>query len=209
MCCSSGWRRDDVPVHSPARPVCNPDRTDRTPVSCWIAFLRGINVGRAKRIAMADLRALCESLGHANVRTVLASGNVVFESRARSSAKLTAPFEAALERAHGFRASTVFITRDQLEAIVRANPLGEPADPARFLVALPCAVDALDSAAPLAATDWSPDRVAFTPDALYLDATTGLLDSPLVAAFMRMTRDRYTARNWATVQKVLDAARID
>jgi uncharacterized protein (DUF1697 family) len=43
-----------------------------------VALLRGINVGRAKRVAMADLRDLVAGLGHANVRTVLNSGNVVF-----------------------------------------------------------------------------------------------------------------------------------
>jgi uncharacterized protein (DUF1697 family) len=43
-----------------------------------VALLRGINVGKAKRVAMADLRALLEELGYADVRTLLNSGNVVF-----------------------------------------------------------------------------------------------------------------------------------
>jgi uncharacterized protein (DUF1697 family) len=43
-----------------------------------VALLRGINVGRAKRVAMADLRELVESLGYREVRTLLNSGNVVF-----------------------------------------------------------------------------------------------------------------------------------
>jgi len=45
-----------------------------------VALLRGINVGKAKRIAMADLRALIEGLGYTDVRTLLNSGNVVFSS---------------------------------------------------------------------------------------------------------------------------------
>ena len=45
-----------------------------------IALLRGINVGRAKRIAMADLRTLVEELGFRNVKTLLNSGNVVFDA---------------------------------------------------------------------------------------------------------------------------------
>ena len=44
-----------------------------------VALIRGINVGTAKRIAMADLRAMVEGLGYTNVRTVLNSGNVVFD----------------------------------------------------------------------------------------------------------------------------------
>src|SRR5438045_8898034 len=49
--------------------------------STQVALLRGINVGRGKRIAMADLRALCERLGHRDVRTLLNSGNIVFTAR--------------------------------------------------------------------------------------------------------------------------------
>ena len=46
----------------------------------YVALLRGINVGRNKRIAMADLRSLCEGLGFEHVRTLLQSGNVVLDS---------------------------------------------------------------------------------------------------------------------------------
>ena len=49
---------------------------------CYVALLRGINVGRAKRVAMADLRALFEQLGFGDVRTLLNSGNVGFRARA-------------------------------------------------------------------------------------------------------------------------------
>jgi uncharacterized protein (DUF1697 family) len=178
-------------------------------MTTWVAFLRGINVGRAKRIAMADLRALCESLGHSNVRTVLNSGNVDFESRAKNPDALARAIESALETAHGFNANTVCLTLDLIENIVRANPLGEPRDAARFLIAFPCNKSAARLAAPLQAREWSKDRIALTPTALYIDAATGLLDSALVKEFMRITKEAYTTRNWSTVQKVLDTARSD
>ena len=47
------------------------------PPTRHVALLRGINVGRAKRIAMADLRALVEGLGFGEVRTLLNSGNAI------------------------------------------------------------------------------------------------------------------------------------
>lgn len=176
-------------------------------MTAWVAFLRGINVGRAKRIAMADLRALCESLGHANVRTVLNSGNVVFESRAKDPETLARTMESALESAHGFRAKTVCLTLDAIENIVRTNPLGEPRDAARFLIAFPCDKSAAGLVAPLQTRDWSPDRIALTPTALYIDAATGLLDSALVKEFMRITKQSYTTRNWSTAKRVLETAR--
>ncbi|MBL8513918.1 MAG: DUF1697 domain-containing protein [Betaproteobacteria bacterium] len=172
----------------------------------WIGFLRGINVGRAKRIAMADLRDLCESLGHQNVRTVLNSGNVVFDSRAKSAAALSASLEAALNKTHGFHANTVFVALDELQAIMRASPFGKPANPSQFLIAFPYDAQAMQLAAPLKARAWAPDRVAFAEDAIYLDAASGLLKSALVNEFMRITKDTFTTRNWATVGKVIEAA---
>ena len=51
-----------------------------------IALLRGVNVGRAKRIAMADLRQLIGKLGYTDVRTLLNSGNIVFSGTVRNAA---------------------------------------------------------------------------------------------------------------------------
>jgi uncharacterized protein (DUF1697 family) len=51
--------------------------------SVHVALLRGINVGKAKRIAMGDLRAIVEKLGYGDVRTLLNSGNVVFSVPAK------------------------------------------------------------------------------------------------------------------------------
>src|SRR3954469_7016594 len=77
----------------PDIPECgaNPDSTGWKPVprelrrgepmaSTHIALLRGINVGKAKRVAMAELRALVEGLGYGDVRSLLNSGNIVFTS---------------------------------------------------------------------------------------------------------------------------------
>jgi hypothetical protein len=69
-----------------------------------IALLRGINVGRAKRIAMADLRGLFVDLGHKEVRTLLNSGNVLFQCARPNTGKLalrklSQTSRTALERA--------------------------------------------------------------------------------------------------------------
>ena len=68
-----------------------------------IALLRAINVGGTGKLPMTELRALCEELGFANVRTYIQSGNVVFESRlsqARAKAALEAALEARMGRGH-------------------------------------------------------------------------------------------------------------
>jgi uncharacterized protein (DUF1697 family) len=61
-----------------------------------VALLRGINVGRAKRVAMADLRALVESLGYGDARTLLNSGNVVFAVPAAAKGDAASRIEKSL-----------------------------------------------------------------------------------------------------------------
>jgi len=101
-----------------------------------IALIRGINVGRAKRIAMADLRGLIEGLGHTNVRTLLNSGNVIFQAQRPNMSKLALSIEAGITSEFGFSAAVVVITAANLNAIIQENPLGAVAhDPAKYLVA--------------------------------------------------------------------------
>ncbi len=86
----------------------------------YVALLRAINVGKRK-LAMADLRALCDDLGFDEPRTYVNSGNVVFD--ASGSAKSV---EAALEKglkAHcGFEVPTIVRTKAQWSKLVKANP---------------------------------------------------------------------------------------
>ena len=57
-----------------------------------VALLRGINVGRAKRISMGDLRALFTGLGYGDVRTLLNSGNVVFTVARKNAGDQAEPY---------------------------------------------------------------------------------------------------------------------
>jgi uncharacterized protein (DUF1697 family) len=68
-----------------------------------VALLRGINVGKAKRVGMADLRALVEGLGYRDVRTLLNSGNVVFAVPKSARGEPAARIETAIARSSGFR----------------------------------------------------------------------------------------------------------
>ena len=61
-----------------------------------VALLRGVNVGAAKRVAMADLRALVEGLGYGGVRTLLNSGNVVYDAPGVAPAAAAARIERVL-----------------------------------------------------------------------------------------------------------------
>ena len=92
----------------------------------YIALLRAVNVGGVK-LAMADLRSLCRDAGFARVETYIASGNVVFESRA-APAKVKAELERRLQ-AYAERPVGVFLrTAPEMAAVLQANPFPN-ADP--------------------------------------------------------------------------------
>jgi uncharacterized protein (DUF1697 family) len=91
----------------------------------YVAFLRAINVGR-RRVAMADLRTAVADLGHGDVRTHIASGNVIFTARARR-ATLEPALEAAFLDALGFEVPTFVRTRAEVDAVVGARPFDLPA----------------------------------------------------------------------------------
>jgi uncharacterized protein (DUF1697 family) len=176
-------------------------------MTTYIALLRGINVGRAKRLAMADLRDLLEGLGYKNARTVLNSGNAIFEANRSTASKLAQSIEAGIERRFGFTAATIVLTAAELAAIVRKNPLADAAnDPSQYLVAFASSKAALAKAKPLLAESWTPEALAIGSAAAYVWCSKGILASKLLPEFGRLTGDGVTTRNWSTVLKILAAS---
>src|SRR5882672_6046088 len=141
-----------------------------------IALLRGINVGRAKRIAMADLRALVERLGYTDVRTLLNSGNVVFTARGKNAANAAARIEKALVADLGVMARVVVLDAGELAAAIAANPLGGIArDPSRFLLAVSATPVDHAKFVPLATQSWKPDALALGERVAYMWCASGLI----------------------------------
>lgn len=172
-----------------------------------IALLRGINVGKARRIPMRDLRALVSELGHHQVRTLLNSGNVVFDAARTGTGRLARELEAAIASRCGFAVKVVVITSAELAAVIDENPLKDGvANPSRFLVAFTTRPATLAKLTALSQQAWGDDQLAMGPRAAYMACTTGILASPLVRAFVRATGDGATTRNWSTVLKLRDLA---
>ena len=90
----------------------------------YAALLRGINVGGKALIPMSDLRDCVTEVGHANVATYIASGNVIFEAPRRSAAALEAELERAIERRFELDVKVFVRTAAQLEAVAAAVPKG-------------------------------------------------------------------------------------
>ncbi len=162
-----------------------------------IALWRGINVGRAKRLAMADLSTLLTELGATQVRTLLNSGNAVFDVKRRLGA--TTLRRTVAERL-GVAAAVIIKTADEWAAIAAAHGIAEADDPSRLLVAITS-----DAAALRAAADVEPqgeERLVVTPHAAYLWCAHGILASRAGQQLLQQLGDHGTTRNWATVQKL-------
>ncbi|MET0580498.1 MAG: DUF1697 domain-containing protein [Pseudoxanthomonas sp.] len=159
-----------------------------------VALLRAVNVGGTGKLPMADLRALCEAAGFKEVRTYIASGNVVLRS-ASSEAKVKTTLEAALARYAGKPVGVMVRSPGEMAAIVAANPFPH-APPNRIVVIF------LDSAPPADALSTithrnGEDIVAGTRE-LYVWYGEGMADSKLKIP----AAAKGTGRNMNTVAKL-------
>lgn len=168
-----------------------------------IALLRGINVGKAKRVAMADLRALMQDLGFANVRTLLNSGNAVFDARAGSADAHAKRLRAAIADRTGVDCEVIVKTAADLGAAIAEHPLRRHADDAaRLLVMFTQSAATLAELKPLEAGDWAPEAFAVGTHAAWLWCANGVIESRVAKAVGKVLKERGTARNWATVEKL-------
>ena len=167
-----------------------------------IALLRGINVGKAKRVSMAELRAMMESLGYREVRTLLNSGNVVFSSSKTNEDAVTR-IEQALVKKLQVSSKVTVLTASELTTAVDENPLLKVAtDPTRLLVAVLRDPADRKKLLPLTRQDWGPEGLAVGKRVAYIWCPNGILDSPAATAVNKALGDGVTARNWATVLKL-------
>jgi uncharacterized protein (DUF1697 family) len=169
----------------------------------YAALVRGVNVGRGKRVAMAGLRKAVEGLGYRDVRTLLNSGNVVFTAPGCTAAEAAASIEGALVNELGVTARVITLTAGEVAAIAANNPLsGIAGNPSRLLAAV--LADPADCARlePLLRRDWPPEALALGGRAAYLWCPAGVLASRLPEAVSRAAGDAVTMRNWATLTKI-------
>jgi len=191
-----------------------------------VALLRGVNVGTAKRVAMADLRRVAADLGFERPETLLNSGNLVFGASSRLGADDAAGLRAAIARATGVDADLVLLDAVRFTRLAVANPLRrdggdghdghdghdgeaggeghngrERREPTLLSVAFAEVPGALDGVAP-PAVDLGDEDLVVAPDAVYQWLPAGVLASRVPAAWWRGLPTPVTARNDATVRKL-------
>lgn len=170
---------------------------------CYLALLRGINAGRARRIAMADLRKLVADLGYTSVHSMLNSGNVVFRGRAGDQKQIALAVEEALVMRLGVAARVTVLERAELSQVIDGNPLASLAvEPARLLVFILRRPRDAALVEPLLAQQWGTEAVAVGYRAAYVWCPEGVLQSRAAAAVGSVLGDGTTSRHWGTLCKL-------
>lgn len=163
-----------------------------------IALLRAINVGGTGKLPMTELRALCEGLGFANVRTYIQSGNVVFESKL-SPSRAKSALEDALEARLGKRHLALLRSIEEMAAVEARNPFPE-ADPKQLLVVFVDAPPPRDAIARVKVP--GRERLHLDGRELFIHFPDGMGKSKLKVPFA----DVGTGRNLNTIRALLRLA---
>jgi uncharacterized protein (DUF1697 family) len=172
-------------------------------VATHIALLRGINVGKAKRVAMADLRDIVAGLGYGDVKTLLNSGNVVFSAPGVKAPEAAQRIEKRLAAKLRIESRVTVLTAKEMRAVIDDNPFADVVtEPSRFLVAVPSTKSDLEKLRPHVARDWSPEYFALGSRVAYMWCPGGVLESGVNDVVGRALRDAVTVRNWATMSKI-------
>ena len=169
----------------------------------FVALLRGVNVGKAKRVPMAELRALLSGLGYTDVATLLNSGNAVFCATKGTPAKHSADIAAAISSRLKVEVPVIVKSAGELATIISENPIKAGTDEhPRLLVAFTQDTKALSSLTAIQSLVTPPERFAVGKNAAYLLCPAGILQSKAWAALLGKVGKTATTRNWATVLKL-------
>ena len=167
-------------------------------MTVFIALLRAVNVGGTGKLPMTELKAMCEAAGFTDVKTYIASGNVVFRA-AVSAGKAKAALEARLAADAGKPGDVLIRTPKEMADVLAANPFPDAA-PNRTVAIF------LDTPPPPAALDnlkhQKFETLALGTREIYVHYGDGMADSKLVIPAAKAG----TARNMNTVARLAEMA---
>jgi uncharacterized protein (DUF1697 family) len=164
----------------------------------YIALLRAVNVGGTGKLPMVDLKSLCQEAGFVRVETYIASGNVVFDSKA-AAAKVKSQLEARLLAYAGKPVGVLVRTGPEMHAVLKANPFPDGAPNLTFAIFLDRSPprDALDHV-----TGQSDEKLILGDREIFVSYPSGAGRSKLKIPAAKTG----TARNMNTVAKLAEMA---
>jgi uncharacterized protein (DUF1697 family) len=172
----------------------------------YAAFLRGINVGGKNKIKMETLRACFEALGFENVKTYINSGNIVFETVKTDDKKLAERIEKAIENEFGLNIKTMVRSLIEIEEIVKNNPFDGQFENDKDLHVFFLDEELSAEKRELLLSQTSENEKFAVRDReifylLHINFSDSLMGKDYIGKKLKVSA---TARNWRTVNKVLE-----
>jgi uncharacterized protein (DUF1697 family) len=171
-------------------------------VTRYVALLRGINLGPAKKVSMPALRELAVGLGYDGVSTYINSGNLIFDS-SKQAATLEREISAAIKRELGLEVDVAVRTGAQLSAVLAGNPYPD-GDPGLVTVAFLTGAAPATARQRVAEVATEAEPYTFAGSEVYVHYTTGQARSKLAANFSKIIGVSSTVRNIRTVGKLVE-----
>ncbi|BCM19662.1 DUF1697 domain-containing protein [Mesorhizobium sp. J8] len=172
----------------------------------YVALLYSIILGEGRRVIMADLKAMAEGLGLKNVRTLVATGNLVFEARAGEISKLEQRLEQAFEKTFGRHVDIIVRGAEDWLKLAAGNPFPAESAATADQVAVrvmrePVLSNAVEALQAYAADD---ERVLWVDGDIWLVFSRERPSSRLLAAANHKRFGVGTSRNWNTVRRLAE-----
>lgn len=176
-------------------------------MSVRIALFRGINVGGRNILPMKSLTMLLESLGCFDVKTYIQSGNVVFAHRKSNDAYLSQEISRSIEKRFGFSAQVLLLTVAELQGAIDENPFADAtAQPKTLHLWFLADKPGEPNLAKIHELKSDSESFSLIDRIFYLHAPDGIGRSRLAARVEKLTGAPATARNWRTLNKLLEMA---
>jgi len=178
-------------------------------MSIKIAILRGINVGGKRIILMTDLKALCEKLGLAHVKTYIQSGNLIFSSGSGNT-DLERKLEMAITDKYGFDVPVIVRDLEEIKATIDKNPFFDgDADMDRLHLTFLKEKPTPENAEITTTYDYAPDKFKIVGRDVFIYCAGKYHESKLTNGFFEKRLNTVaTTRNWKTVLKLYELSQL-
>ena len=176
----------------------------------YIALLRGINVSGQKKIKMADLKSLFESLDFKNVKTYIQSGNVIFDMDEMPTEHLEQAIEYRLQKTYGFDVTTIVTNPTDLQHIVHNSPYINDAsvDVNRLFVCFLKTAPEPDAMDKLNNITLEEEYFHVFDNVVYIHVPHGIGRAKLNNNFIEnKLKVVATTRNWKTINKLIELSK--
>lgn len=175
-------------------------------MSKYVAILRGINVGKGRKVLMTDLKNLLAKLGLKNIQTYIQSGNVMFDLRQPESlVVLEDGLNQAISGAFGFDIPVIIRTAREMEESVAINPFlkEDDADIDKLHLTFLKDVPAPELLIKIKEFQFSPDQFEIIGKEVFVHCPNGYGQTKITNDFFeKKLKVQATTRNWKTVQKL-------